>query len=293
MLLASCSSFVPVASLDAGNRNDSGAQDGGFDAGVDAGLDPLVDAGCGATDAVQVAFSSAPQTITARTCSAGLKVQLQNACGAPVSSQSDLPLAFAASVASTEFFGDPACIGKPALFAIPAGANNLEVYFLDSAPGNTLVSVNATGLDGGSQSQTIVCAAGEKACNASACIPVADCCTNADCTAPKLCNAAGQCKVPGCSAFVNGCTTFIAYDGGSIAIGAPFNPKCVRVNLNTSVRFSNSGIVHPLEQTCGPNQASPNTFGSTVTVTGLSSFGTYGFRCASHPNFEIGAIQTP
>lgn len=313
VLAASCSSPVPIdedagqvgmdggTPSDGGSSNDSGTNDGGSsnDAGLEDGgaLDGGggSDAGCVGTAAAQLGFASAPQTLDARVCSAALKVQLQTACGAPVNTATDLPVAFAASGPLTEVFGDAACIGKPSVFVIPGGSNSLDVFFRDPSPGMTTISATAAGLDGGSQLETIVCATGEKACNANSCIPTANCCSNADCTAPKICKTNGQCGVPTCAAFVNGCTSsnFIQYDGGSIAVASPFNPKCVKTSTSSSVKFSNSGVIHPLEQTCGPKDVTLNTFGSTVTVTGLSSFGTYGFRCANHTAFEFGTIQAP
>ncbi len=283
-----------VGGVDAGPDGGDGMDGGGPDAGEsDAGTDAGTDAGCMGSVAAQLAFASPAQTIDARACSAPLKVQLQTSCGTPINTGQDLPVAFAATIATTEFFGDGACIGRPSVFLIPAGASTLDVYFRDVAPGMTAISATAAGVDGGSQAQTVVCGAGEKPCNGTSCIPVASCCDNTDCVAPKVCNAMQQCKVPACVGFVHGCTTFINYDGGSIAVASPFNPKCVRTSTGTTVRFSNSGSIHPLEQTCGPTEANLNPSGSNVTVTGLSSFGTYGFRCRSHPTFEIGAVRTP
>jgi len=312
VLLASCSSAVPVDDAGQppadsgtpadGGESDAGPDDGGTssDAGPgdggepDGGMDASVpDAGCVGTAAAQLAFVSAPQTLEARACSAALKVQLQTGCGVPVNTAANLPVAFAASSATTEFFGDGACIGKPAVFVIPGGANTLDIFFRDTASGTSTVTASATGLDAGSQLQTFSCPAGEKPCNGTTCIPNANCCTTADCTAPKICNAAGACRVPPCSGFVNGCTTFVPYDGGTIVLGSPFNPKCARTSTSASVRFS--GTFHTLEQTCGPRDVTVSSFGSTYTASGFSSFGTYGFHCGAHPTstFEVGAIQTP
>jgi hypothetical protein len=291
----SCSAPVPVEDAgqmesDAGVTNDAGSEDGGTssDAGEEDGG---FDAGCVGTTAAQLAIVSAPQMIDAKACSAPLKVQLQTACGTPVNAGADLPIDLTATIATTEFFGDLACIGKPSVFVIPAGADSLEVYFRDVAPGMTTISVTAAGVDAGSQVQTLACAAGEKACNGNSCIPVAQCCTDADCVAPRsICKAGGVCGVPPCSGFVNGCTSFVPYDGGTITLGSPFAPKCVSASSNASVKYS--GTFHTLEQTCGPKDLNISKFGSVYTVTGQSSFATYGFHCGAHNStFEVGALK--
>ena len=276
---------------DAGMTEDAGEQDGGV---MDAGSDAGVDAGCMAMGASQLGFATAPQTINANApCSGALKVQLQTACGVPVSAAVNLQVVFSASSASTELFGDSSCIGKPSMFVIPAGASDLDVFFRDSAPGMSTLTATALGVDAGTQVETFVCAAGEKPCKATSCIPMANCCSNTDCGGPKICKATGKCGVPPCSGFVNGCSSFVNYDGGFITIGSSgFSPKCVQAQSFSSVKYT--GSLHSLEQTCGNKDLTINKFGSTYTVTGLSGFDTYGFHCGDHPTdvFEVGALKS-
>ncbi len=253
------------------------------------------DGGCMATGASRLGITSAAQTINARACSAAFKVELQNACGAPVVAGAAVTVTFTSSTTTTEFFGDGACIGKPSSFQIPAGSSTLSVYFNEQAQTMPTLTASATGLDAGTQTQTVACAAGEKACGVVRCVPTAACCLDADCTGAKLCETAtNECHVPKCVGLPANCFSgdYKPYDGGTIQItGSAFSPKCVQVGFNASVKFS--GFGHSVEQSCGDNDLNISNFGSTTTVTGFSGFNAYGFRCMDHPtnSFQVGAIK--
>jgi hypothetical protein len=233
--------------------------------------------------------------VDARLCSAALKAQLRDGCGAPVNAAAATQVFFSAT-GTVDVFGDNACIGKPSMFLIPAGMSSLDVFFLGQTQEMSTITVTSAGLDSGTQVETINCPAGEKACPAAAiCIPNAGCCTDMDCTAPKtVCNQTSHvCRVPTCPSFYAGCTSsdFMAFSG-TIQAGSPFNPKCVQKPTGTSSLSFNSSGIHVAEQFCGPTEITFSAFG---TASGFSGFGTWGFHCKNHPTstFEVGAVKSP
>lgn len=244
----------------------------------------------------RLSFVTAAQTLDARACSGPLKIQLSDACGAAVLAPATVTLTLSADSATTGFSGDAACIGAPSAFQIPQGSSSLDVFFSDSAPTMTTITIGAAGLTSATQTETIACAATEKVCNANTCIPTADCCTDADCTAPQtVCGASGACKLPACSGFVNNCSSYVPFTTPITFPGSPnfYSPKCMHSSSFQTVTYSGDFSFHPLEQTCGPVELTINGFGSTRTVQ-PSSWGTYGFSCKTHgATFEGSALQVP
>jgi plastocyanin len=297
------------AGLDAGTTDvDAGAIDAGpmeLDAGpMDAGTPDAgtpdagpMDAGCGG--AAQLAIISPPQSVGINVCSAVVRVQLQDTCGAPALAANNVPLSFT-SPPTMQLFSDSACTTMPFNWSIAAGTNEVDLHVMDSAPGMPVLSVRSAGLDGGSQAITITCAAGQRACP-GLCVPTAGCCDDMDCTAsglPWVCNASHLCAPPPCGSFPANCSVFDdrTAPGASRTItfdSSGYVPKCMRVTTSQDVTFSGTFGIHPLQQVCGPsNRQMTTTFGITKTVR-FADFGTYGYRCANHPVFEQGAIRVP
>jgi hypothetical protein len=245
----------------------------------------------------QLAFVTPPQTLTARACSTVLRAQLQGACGAPVASDGGTVVSLGSTSGSLGFFGDGSCIGSPSQWVIPNGAATLDVFFKDPAMGTPTLRVSAPGLDAGTQVATINCAAGEKPCGAT-CIPTANCCADGDCNdggVAYVCRT-GACVPPACSGFPSNCTTYedhtasndpriITFDSSG------YSPRCMRISSGQTVTFQGTFFLHPLQQTCGDDEAMTTTSGSSRSFQ-LFGIDTWGFRCASHPAFESGAIRT-
>ncbi len=286
----------PESGSDAGTT-DAGEADGGTN---DAGMtDGGTDAGCfpnGVAD--RLTFATAPQSLEARTCSGALRVQLSDRCGAAVTAGAPVTVTFGFSSTTTGIFGDGQCLGAPGVFQIPAGSSFLEVFISEVAQVMTTVTASSAGLISAMQTEAVTCPANEKDCGGTSCIPVANCCLDADCVAPKsVCGTSGACRVPACSGFAGGCTSYVAYSSttpaGTITFnGSGYAPSCMHVGSSQTVTFSGDFFFHPLEQTCGPTELTITGFGSTRSVK-TGSFGNYGFRCKSHPAFEKGALQTP
>ena len=147
--------------VDAG-ETDSGTPDAGVpDSGVvepDAGLpDAGVDAGCGG--AAQLVILP-PAQILRDVCSAALKVQMQDRCGAPVNALADVPLTFTPSSTTMTLYSENTCSNMPFNWVIGSGNSELELHVLDSVPGSPTLQVASTGLDAGLETLTIACPAG-------------------------------------------------------------------------------------------------------------------------------------
>ena len=292
---------IDAGELDAGDL-DAGATDAGQpDAGeLDAGLldaGPR-DAGCGG--AVQLAFVSPALTVGPDTCSAAVKVQLQDGCGAPVLAAANVPVSVTSSSATMQLFSDSACTTTPFSWSIAAGASDLDLHVMDSAPGMPALQASSAGLDAGSQLVTIGCGAGQRACPTT-CVPTAGCCDDTECTAgglPWVCTTSHVCAPPPCTGFPANCTVFddrtAAAASRTITFGSTgYSPKCMRVTPSQDVTFSGTFVIHPLQQTCGPSDSQMTTTNGTTRTVRFPNFGTYGYRCANHPAFEVGAIRVP
>ncbi|MEW5743456.1 MAG: hypothetical protein AB1938_31385 [Myxococcota bacterium] len=279
-----------------GGEADAGDLDGGdVDAGLDGGAE---DAGCGG--AAQLAFVSAPQTLETQTCSAVVRVQLQDRCGAPVTASANVPLAFSSGTTTFELFNEAGCISTPAQWFLAAGATERTFHVRDTAPGVRALHVTSPGLDGGSQAFTFTCPAGQLECPDS-CVPAGGCCGDGDCVdagLPWVCNSSHVCEPPPCTGFPANCTTWddrtAPTASRTITFGSTgYSPKCIRVTTTQDVTFSGSFSIHPLQQTCGPSDRNMTTTFGTTKVVRFPNFGTYGYRCANHPVFEQGAVRVP
>ena len=267
------------------------------DAGTgDAGTE---DAGCGA--AVQLVVV-APPSFVPNACSAAVRVQLRDTCGAPAVTPIDLQVSLSSSSATLMLFDDASCTTSPAGWVIGADAGELALHVLDFVPGMPTLTARATGLDAGVQVLTIGCGAGQRVCPGVACVPSAGCCDDTECTASGAgwtCDTTSHfCAPPPCTGFPANCTVFDdrTASGASRTITFDSNgyvPKCMRVSTFQDVTFSGSFSLHPLQQTCGPSNRQMTTTSGTSKVVRFPDFGTYGYRCANHPVFEQGAIRVP
>jgi plastocyanin len=91
-----------------------------------------------------------------------------------------------------------------------------------------------------------------------------------------------------CSSPPNGCSSFTDLTGGTAAIafggglGLEYSPRCAEVKVGQPVTFTGDFSVHPIAQTCGPNESIPNkSSGGSLTVT-FASAGTWGYECTVH-----------
>lgn len=285
-----------------GATDDAGVEDAGTDdAGTDdAGVDDAgTDAGCGTP--ARLVITSAAQTLAVGDCSMAVTIQLRDACGLPVVAPAAVPLSFTAPP-SLAVFSDGACIAMAPQWQLAGGASELTVYVKASAAGTPTLQVGSAGLASGSQSLTVTCASGRRACN-GACIANDACCTDGECNdggVAWVCNTSNACAPPPCGGFPSGCTTLDYVDRTATSASRTvtfdamgYSPKCMRVQTFQTVTFSGNFTLHPLVQDCGPSDRNlTTTFGTTKTAT-FPSFGEYGYHCANHPAFERGAIKVP
>lgn len=288
---------------DAGMDVDAGADDAGLeDAGTeDAGTADAstADAGCG--PAVRLAVVSPAQTFVTRVCSAPVRVQLQDACGQPVVAAADVPLGLTPSTLSMQLFTDPSCISMRLSWSIAAGQSEVTLHVKDTAPGMPTLTASSTGLASAVHTFTLTCPTAQKPCG-TLCIPTAGCCTDGDCTDGGVqleCNMLNACVMPSCAGTIPaGCGVYddrtAPAASRTVTFGSSgYSPKCMRVTNLQDVTFSGNFFLHPLVQTCGPADVNLTTTSGTTRTVRFSSFGTYGYRCANHPQFEQGSIRTP
>jgi plastocyanin len=265
--------------------------------GGGGGDDGGTDAGCGGAAQLDVI---APASLGVGTCSSVAKVRVLDACGAPFTATSSIPVALSSDSVTLQFFNDTACSFMPSAWSIASGMSELDLYVQDATPGVHTVRADSAGLDSGVGSFDFACAGNQRACP-SQCVPAGGCCNDTECDdggVQYLCNMTShQCVPPPCS-FPANCTTYDdrTASGASRTVTFDSNgyvPKCMRVTTSQDVTFSGSFTIHPLQQFCGPSDRNmTTTFGTTKTVR-FSDFGTYGYRCKNHPTFEQGAIRTP
>jgi plastocyanin len=107
-----------------------------------------------------------------------------------------------------------------------------------------------------------------------------------------------------CSASGGNCTgpqnTQIDIAFPTTAAPAQYVNNCVKVKIGTDIDFAGDFTMHPLEPNGGdtptpiPTQTTnpPNgTSGMPELVIKMTTAGTYGFQCRSHPSSMFGAIQ--
>ncbi len=92
---------------------------------------------------------------------------------------------------------------------------------------------------------------------------------------------------PVCGAGFAGCNdytdaTAVGADRTITFAGGSYTPKCLKVTAGHAVTFSGSLSAHPLEQSCGPQEAiAAVSSGKTATYT-LTVPGDYGYFCSFH-----------
>jgi len=136
-----------------------------------AGALEVTVAAAGLTSAVQdhsilaaapagLAFASAPQSVTAGTCSAAADLELRDAFGNPALAIAAVDVAMAATPAGgLAFYGDAGCVTPIASVPIAAGAGAATFFFRGATVGSVVADATASGLTGASQVETITPAA--------------------------------------------------------------------------------------------------------------------------------------
>jgi hypothetical protein len=111
----------------------------------------------------RLAFTSAPQALTAGTCSAATTLQSQDAYGNPsaVAAGATVNLSAAPSAGFT-FYGAAGCTGAVTAVAIPAGGSGATFWFKATAAGSVVVTASATGLASATQTETVGAAAPDR-----------------------------------------------------------------------------------------------------------------------------------
>jgi hypothetical protein len=100
-------------------------------------------------------FTTAPQTVTAGSCSAGVGLEVRDAAGNPSPVIASTPVTLDSLPATLSWFSDAACTTAQPVAAIAPGSASRLVYFLGAAPGMTTASASVAGLQPATQDQTI------------------------------------------------------------------------------------------------------------------------------------------
>jgi hypothetical protein len=166
-------------STDAGPREDAGHTDAGKpDSGVeDSGAPDAGSVDSGSPDAGSVpdagkapdsgqpsdagtvllsklAFTTAPQALTAGTCSAATTVQLQDSAGNPVNATSLTQVSLTSTSNGNTFYSD-ACVTVVTSVSIAQGANSATFYFRDTVAGGPTLTASSATLMPATQVETI------------------------------------------------------------------------------------------------------------------------------------------
>lgn len=270
-----------------------GAPDAGGTGGGDAG-----DGGCGGPSALELLVPANPLGVA--TCVGPARARLLDGCGAPIAAVSDVTLSFTSTSSSLLLYEDGACTIRPGAWAIPTGVTELSFYLRDPTPGSTTLRVDSSGLDGGTRGLDFACASNQRTCSFG-CVPAGGCCDDGECNDGGVAFTCDQtsrrCVPPPCQ-LPAGCGTFDdrTAPGASRTItfgSSGYAPRCMRVTTTQDVTFSGDFFLHPLQQFCGPADVNMTQASDTTKVVRFGTFGTYGYRCARHPNFELGAVRSP
>jgi plastocyanin len=126
--------------------------------------------------------------------------------------------------------------------------------------------------------------------NGRTCATAADCtsgvCVSTACVPPeKPCVGA----FAGCSSFTD--LTAPTADRTIRLNGESFSPKCIRIKVGQSVKYTGSFGDHPVRQSCGPTTViSGLGGGGNSTVTFSNAVGTYGYYCTAHGTASGGSM---
>jgi hypothetical protein len=107
----------------------------------------------------RLAFTTAPQTVTAGVCSGVATVQARDAAGNPSAPSPTAATALALGAPGLTLYTDAACATAAAAVSIPAAATSASFYFRGTAAGPATITASAAGLTPASQAETLVAAA--------------------------------------------------------------------------------------------------------------------------------------
>lgn len=110
----------------------------------------------------QIGFISAPQTVEALVASENITVQTQDGAGTPVNVAADTVVNLSSSSAAGLFALSAAGPFNVTSVTIPAGSNTARFNYKDTISGTPTITAAATGLNNGSQTETITPAAPTK-----------------------------------------------------------------------------------------------------------------------------------
>lgn len=108
----------------------------------------------------QIAFASAPQTVTAGVCSSAVQLQTQDIYGNPSNVPGNRSVLINAP--GLTFYNDAACTNEISTAQITTGNNTVPVYYVGTVVGGKLVTITSTGLTQDTQTETIEFAAASK-----------------------------------------------------------------------------------------------------------------------------------
>lgn len=104
----------------------------------------------------QLAFTTAPQTVSAGACSAIATVEVRDAFGNPAPQAAPRPVAFAAAPsAGFTFYSDPGCTMPIASASVAVGASQASFFFRASSVGTVTVTASSAGLTAAQQAETV------------------------------------------------------------------------------------------------------------------------------------------
>jgi hypothetical protein len=116
-----------------------------------------------AAPAASLAFSSAPQSVMAGTCSAAASLELRDAWGNVATAGAAVAVSLAATPgAGFGFYADPSCTVPVSAVAIAAGLSGADFWFDSTAAASVTVDATAAGLGGASQLETITPAVADR-----------------------------------------------------------------------------------------------------------------------------------
>jgi hypothetical protein len=102
-----------------------------------------------------LAFTSPPLSVPEGSCSAVVTVQDQDQAGRPVDAAAPMSIFLSSTSATTLFYSDASCVNPVSSVMLAVGSSQIGFYFGDSTPGAPTLTVAASGLGSGTQTETV------------------------------------------------------------------------------------------------------------------------------------------
>jgi hypothetical protein len=105
----------------------------------------------------RLVITTPPQTVAAGSCAAPITVQGQDSSAVPRAVVADTTLSLSSAPApGLAFYSGAACTGTPVTsVVIPAGADSVDLWFLDTSAGNVTITASSAPLTAATQAETI------------------------------------------------------------------------------------------------------------------------------------------